>query len=91
MSANWNNNVKQLCLMLLADVREYCQPKFSNYQLLAAVELFFYTFKYAVNTKLANTQETVEFFQEQLLKYAVEVSQRAEHKYSFMLNSSYSQ
>lgn len=73
MTACWSNDLKRLCLMLLGDVRQYCQSTFSNYQLLAAVELFFYTFKYAVNSKVANTQETVDFFQEQLLKYAVEV------------------
>lgn len=74
MTVSWSNDLKRLCLMLLDDVRQYCQPTFSNYQLLAAIEIFFYTFKYAVNSKVANTQETVDFFQEQLLKYAVEVS-----------------
>lgn len=75
MTARWDEDCKWLCLSMLDDVRRYCERKllFKNFQLLAAVELFFFAFKYVVNSRTANTQETIAFFEEQLLRYAVEV------------------
>lgn len=41
---------------------------------MSAVEIFFRIFKYFVNSKMANTSALIEFSQEQILLYAVEVT-----------------
>lgn len=77
MPESWSDDLRRLCMLFLTDLQQHCaehfkQPPLTNYQLLAAVEIFFYAFKYAVHARASNAQEVVDFFQEQLLRYAVE-------------------
>lgn len=75
MTARWDDDCKWLCVTLLNDVRLYCDDNlsFNNFKLLAAVEMFFFTLKYIINSRTANTQDAIDFFEEQLLRYSVEV------------------
>lgn len=64
-----------LCFSILDEVRTVCIDDFhfTNFKTMSAVEVFFRTFNYFVNSKMANTSALIEFFQEQILMYAVEV------------------
>lgn len=77
MPASWPDELRRLCQLFLNDVRQQCaeriRPPLTTYQMVGAVETFYHTFAYAVNARASSTQEVIDFFQQQLLRYAVEV------------------
>lgn len=81
MPDHWNKAIKKICLTLLKDVKMFSsEQNHSNYQTLAALEMFFYTFKYFVGFKTTTMEELISFFQEQMLRYLVEVRSNYNNK-----------
>lgn len=76
MPAHWSPTMRQIGTAAIHDIFDHLdrqRPPFKSLQKLAAAEIFFYTLKFFVNTKIVDAKETVDFFEEQLLRYAVEV------------------
>lgn len=72
----WAPNIKSLCFAMLDDVLQWCRNQklpAKNAQTMAVLEVFFYTFKYFVNSKHADTLKLCDFFEEQVLLYSVDV------------------
>lgn len=72
MPTYWTEAIRKVGSAMIHDVFDNL-PTFKNVQKLAAAEIFFYTLKFFVNTKIADPKELVDFFEEQLLRYSVEV------------------
>lgn len=87
MPTYWSPGMQKIGATAMFDVLDHLQQQplftFSSIQKLAACEIFFYTLKFFVNTKIANAQETVDFFEEQLMRYAVEVPYFLYFAYTF--------
>lgn len=76
MPAEWPKSIRDIGAAMIDDVFRYVDDqdtKFNNVQKLSVAEIFLNTLKFFVNTKTADARETVDFFEEQLLRYAVEV------------------
>lgn len=76
MPLYWSDPVKQIATSMIYDVIQCFrnrEPAFKSLKILTAAELFFNTLKFFLNTKVADTKQVIDFFEEQLLRYAVEV------------------
>lgn len=75
LSAEWTQIAKKLCFSTLDEVRSVCLDDFhfTIFKTMSAVEVFFHTFQFFVNSKVTNSSALIEFAQEQVLLYAVEV------------------
>lgn len=72
----WPEKTKTIYLSLMKDILAYCNGHHLNHlKELAVLEIFSASFKYFVNSKIANNTDLIEFFQEQTLRYAVDVRQ----------------
>lgn len=70
----WPEKSQKICLALLKDVQQYCQENnLKNTKEIVMAEIFYESFKYFVNSKISNQKNLIEFFQEQTLRYAVDV------------------
>lgn len=74
-SPQWTSITGNLCFKILDEVRSVCIDDFhfTIFKTMSAVEVFFRTFKFFVNSKTSNISALIEFGQEQILLYAVEV------------------
>lgn len=71
---DWNNITRKIVFCLLKDVLEFCINEHYNHKKsLALMELFYYAFEYFINSKISNRIDLTNFFQEQVLRYAVNV------------------
>lgn len=72
----WSDATREIGAVAIYDIFGELdrQPiPFKSIQKLTAAECFFYTLKFFINTKIADANETVAFFEEQLLRYSVQV------------------
>lgn len=70
----WSEKTKKIYLSLMKDIQTYCSEQHLNHlKELAVLEIFSASFKYFVNSRIATNKDLIEFFQEQTLRYAVDV------------------
>lgn len=70
----WPEKTRKICLALLKDVQQFChENNLKNYKQLAVMDIFHVSFQYFINSKISNHMDLIEFFQEQTLRYAIDV------------------